>query len=138
MVFLIRLAGFGALVIAVACSDGVRGDAERAVGDPAPTAPALAEADVDQLPQRISGPDIAYPDTLRRTGVEGRVVVAGVVGIHGSVEDNSVSVVSSTHTGFEAPAREWLESATFAPGLVDGQAVRVRIEVPIEFRLAAK
>jgi protein TonB len=135
-----RLAGIAALVFAVACSDRVQrmpGESDTP-SDPVPTAPALAEADVDELPQRVSGPTVEYPDTLRKAGIEGRVVLAGVIGIDGSVEDNSVTVVTSTHEGFEAAAREWLESATFTPGLVQGEAVRVIIQVPIEFRLAAK
>ena len=57
------LAGVAALAFVAACSDRVPGESDLALGDQAPTAPALAEADVDQLPQRVSGPTIEYPDS---------------------------------------------------------------------------
>jgi TonB family protein len=99
-------------------------------------APALPDTVVDVAPRRESGPDVVYPDSLREAGVEGRVVVAGVVETGGTVDPASVAVLTSTHAGFEEAAVAWLTRASFSPGTVGGKSVRVRVEVPIEFRLS--
>jgi TonB family protein len=101
-------------------------------------APAWADTVVDVVPRWESGPALVYPDSLREAGVEGRVVVAGVVETDGSVDPASVAVVTSTHAGFEEVATDWLAQGTFSPGAIDGRSVRVRVEVPIEFRLSEK
>jgi TonB family protein len=97
--------------------------------------PALEEGAVDELPVRLSGPNIEYPEQLRHDGQEGYVLLTAVVGADGAVEPGSVTVDSATHPGFEAAAAAWLESATFRPGTVDGKPVRVRIKLPVAFRL---
>jgi TonB family protein len=101
-------------------------------------APAWADTVVDVVPRWESGAALVYPDSLREAGVEGRVVVAGVVETDGSVDPASVAVVTSTHAGFEEVATDWLAQGTFSPGAIDGRSVRVRVEVPIEFRLSEK
>jgi TonB family protein len=97
--------------------------------------PLVDESAVDELPVRVSGADIEYPDELRHEGVEGHVLLSAVVGVDGSVEERSVTVDSATHAEFEAAAVAWLEGATFTPGTVDGGTVRVRIKLPVAFRL---
>ncbi len=99
-------------------------------------APTFAEAVVDQAPRRLSSGEIEYPNELREAGVEGKVVLAGIVGVDGLIEEGSVEVMSSTHADFEQSAIQALRDSRFEPGVVDGEAVRVRVEVPIQFRLA--
>ena len=99
-------------------------------------APPLEEGAVDELPVRLSGPDIEYPEQLRHDGEEGYVLLAAVVGTDGAVEAGSVTVDSATHPDFEAAAVAWLEHATFSPGTVDGKPVRVRIQLPVAFKLS--
>ncbi len=98
--------------------------------------PPLEEGAVDELPVRLSGPDIEYPEQLRHDGEEGFVLLAAVVGADGLVETGSVTVDSSTHADFAEAAVAWLERATFSPGTVDGKSVRVRIKLPVAFKLA--
>lgn len=113
-------------------------DSRQDVATDAIAAPILADTAVDVPPRPTASRDIAYPDSLRHAGVEGRVVVAGVVDVDGTVDSASVIVLTSTDAGFEASATEWMRGATFTPGTVGGDPVRVRIEVPIEFRLSDK
>jgi hypothetical protein len=85
------------------------------------------EAVVDEPPERISSPPLEYPRMMQQAGVEGLVVLQGVVDTTGRVEANSIEVVSSTNRAFEGPASR--------PGRVRGQAVRVLIQLPIQFNL---
>ena len=90
---------------------------------------------VQDLPELLAAPSPTYPPWLRDAGVEGRVVLQLVVDTLGRAEPGSVRVVQSDHAGFEAPATQSLRQARFRPARVYGRAVRVLVQVPIEFRL---
>jgi len=90
---------------------------------------------VQDLPELLAAPPPTYPPWLRDAGVEGRVVLQLVVDTLGRAEPGSVRVVRSDHTGFEAPAAQSLRRARFRPARVYGRAVRVLVQVPVEFRL---
>ena len=92
-------------------------------------------ARVEEPPQLLAGPVAAYPEALRRAGVEGRVVVETVVDTLGRAEANSVVIIDSPHPGFSAAARDYVLRALFRPARVHGQAVRVLVRVPIDFAI---
>jgi periplasmic protein TonB len=83
------------------------------------------EAVVEERPERISSPP-----------VEGRVLLELVVDTAGHAERGSIRVLSSTHQLFETPAREVAQSSLFSPGRIQGRAVRVRVQLPINFSIA--
>lgn len=91
--------------------------------------------EIDYPPQRLSSPPIEYPKAMHESGIEGKVIVAGTVGIDGTVEEGSVGVVSSTHDAFERPAIRLLARSRFTPGRDEGQPVRVRIQMPVTFTI---
>jgi len=93
---------------------------------------------VEEPPALLAGPLPAYPELLRQAGISGRVVLEGVVDTTGRVEPGSLSAVSKTHTGFVAAAQRALAATLFRPGRTLGRAVRVRVRVPIEFRLGGR
>jgi len=70
-----------------------------------------------------------------QAGIQGRVVLAAVVDTLGRIEPRSFTVVSATHPGFVAPAQQALAASVFRPARMRGRAVRVRVHVPIDFRL---
>ncbi|HEU5261229.1 MAG TPA: TonB family protein [Gemmatimonadales bacterium] len=90
---------------------------------------------VEEPPTLLSAPPPRYPEALRRAGVVGRVVVQVVVDTLGRAEPSSVAVVESSHSGFDAAAREYVYHALFRPARVHGGAVRVLVRVPIDFVL---
>ncbi len=94
------------------------------------------EAVVEERPERISSPPVRYPDILRQAGIEGRVLLELVVDTAGHAERGSIRVLSSTHQLFETPAREVAQSSLFSPGRIQGRAVRVRVQLPINFSIA--
>jgi protein TonB len=93
---------------------------------------------VEEPPAILAGPLPAYPELLRQAGISGRVVLEGVVDTTGRVEPGSLSAVSKTHPGFVAAAQRALAATLFRPGRTLGRAVRVRVRVPIEFRLGER
>jgi protein TonB len=91
---------------------------------------------VEERPERIGGPEPRYPEVLRQAGIEGEVVVECVLDTLGRVESGSIRIVSSTHVLFERPAREAVAASVFRPARLDGRAVRVRVQLPLSFRMA--
>lgn len=90
---------------------------------------------VEDAPELLSGPPLAYPELVRRAGLQGRVEIEAIIDSTGRAEAGSIVVVRSPHSAFEAPARDFVRQALFRPGRVHGRAVRVLVRVPIEFTL---
>ena len=107
-------------------------DEEAAVGQ---VAGAYLETEVDSQPQRISSPPIEYPRLLQQAGIEGSVLLSAIVGVDGKIEAGSVEILESTNEAFELPSKSLLERSLFRPGKVDGEPVRTRINLPIQFTL---
>ncbi len=95
----------------------------------------LDTTQVSRKPEVVSGPRIPYPDELRRQRVSGRVVYALTINADGSLDSASVDVLRSDRAEFERVARQYLQGARFSLGCRDGQAVRVRIALPIDSRI---
>lgn len=91
---------------------------------------------VDEPPALLAGRAPSYPELLRAAGIAGRVVVEAVIDTLGRAEPN-VTVVESSHAGFESPALDYVRHAVFRPGRVHGRRVRVLIRLPVDFRLTS-
>jgi TonB family protein len=90
---------------------------------------------VEEAPELLSGPPLAYPELVRRAGLQGRVEIEAIIDSTGRAEPGSIVVVRNPHLAFEAPARDFVRQALFRPGRVHGRAVRVLVRVPIDFTL---
>lgn len=93
--------------------------------------PALIEA----APEVLAGPLPLYPDLLRQAGLEGQVVLEARVDTTGRVQRGSITVVSATHPGFVASARQALMATLFRPARVNGRAVPMLVRVPFAFSM---
>jgi protein TonB len=91
---------------------------------------------VEERPERVGGPAPRYPEILRQAGIDGQVTVECVVDTTGRAEPASVRIASSTNPLFEPAAREAVGASLFRPGRLGGHAVRVRVLVPIVFRVS--
>jgi TonB family protein len=89
--------------------------------------------DVDQAPEAIFQEAPVFPYSLRRSGINGEVVVDLVIDTDGNVV--KADVTSSTHPDFEAPAVEAALKWKFKPALKNGHPVVARMAVPIDFQL---
>jgi protein TonB len=95
----------------------------------------FAPTGVEELPELLVGAPPAFPELLRRAGVEGVVVLEAIVDTAGRVEPGSVAVVTAPHPGFVAPAVAFVARALYRPARVQGRPVRVRIRQAVDFRL---
>jgi TonB family protein len=84
-------------------------------------------------PEVLTGPLPAYPELLRQTGLQGRVVLEAVVDTTGRIVPQSILLVSATNPGFVAPARQALAATLFRPAMTGGKPVRMRVRIPYDF-----
>jgi TonB family protein len=99
-----------------------------------PTGDVYAEALVDEKPSVLTG-QLVYPELLRQAGMGGHVTVQAVIDTTGRVEPTSVRILQSSNPGFEQAARSYVLKALWRPGRSHGRAVRVLVNIPIEFRI---
>lgn len=77
--------------------------------------------------------NVPYPDFDLRAGTQGTVSVRFVVTPEGRAEN--VEVVRSVSPGLDAAAIAGVQRTRFTPGRQDGQAVSVRMTVPVRFTI---
>jgi TonB family protein len=83
---------------------------------------------------KFIGHNMTYPSQARRMGIEGRVIVQFVVDKDGSVSD--VKVVKGIGAGCDEEAERVLKlSPKWSPGKERGRSVKVRMVLPIIFKL---
>src|SRR5205809_715137 len=128
-----RWVGAGAAALVALAAIIVACETPRPIGptaytaEPARAAPAdielrqvLTESVVDERPDFLSGPQLVYPELLRRAGVEGRVLLQAIIDTMGRAEPASVKVISSPNPGFDESAKQWILRTLFRPGRVHG------------------
>jgi len=93
------------------------------------------ESVVEERPEVLSGPQLQYPDLLRQAAIQGRVLVQAIIDTSGRAEPQSVKVIQSPNPGFDQSARNYVLRALFRPARVHGRAVRVLINLPIDFKI---
>ncbi len=77
--------------------------------------------------------NLVYPESLKKKGISGEVNVQFLVKGSGKLEE--ISVASSTHKEFEAPALAVFKTMPdWKPGKQRGKAVQVRVVMPIRFK----
>ena len=76
-----------------------------------------------------------YPSQARRMGIEGKVFVQFVVGKDGTITD--VKVIRGVGAGCDEEAARVIQSSPkWTPGKQRGKAVKVRMVLPITFKLS--
>jgi len=83
----------------------------------------------------VSSAKPRYPETLRQSGVGGRVLVQFAVDTTGRVDMASVRVLQSTHDLFTQAVRSALASFRFKPAEVNGKRMAALAEMPFEFQV---
>lgn len=123
-------------------------DIEAIVDLPPPPAPVTEEAEelpepeifvvVEQMPEIIGGvakvyESLVYPEIARQAGVEGLAVVQVVVEPDGT--PSGIEIARSASAVLDNAAMAAVATLKFKPGRQRGNAVRVRMAIPIRFRL---
>ena len=93
------------------------------------------ESIVGERPTINPCPPLAYQDTLRQAGIEGRVIIMRlVIDTLGRPEPGSVQAVRSPPDSLASVAVRAILACEFTPGRVRGRAVRVLIVRQRDFR----
>ena len=138
----IVLALMAGVVTFTACSDTaptvVESSPDDAVASTRGTESAEVLTEVDQMPQLVGGinalaKSIVYPAEAKEDGVEGRVLVTFIVEKDGSV--SNASVERGVDPRLDAAAVRAVDSIAFEPGSHEGAPARVRMTLPISFKL---
>ena len=126
----------------------VLGNADAVIPQPEPPAvgkiqPTLMGDVVEQMPSFPGGPQallnylsehINYPEGYEEICIQGRVVVTFVVEKDGSLSD--ITVVKSLEKAFDEEALRAVKSMPkWIPAMQNGEPVRVKFAVPVNFRL---
>ncbi len=93
---------------------------------------------VEDLPEPIGGIGaiqslVVYPEIARRAGVEGTVYVEAFVDESGAVTRTEIK--KGIGAGCDEAASSAVMKAKFKPGKQRGKAVKVRMSIPVRFRL---
>ncbi len=118
-------------------------DLEIAAPAPAPAPPPPPEEPAvfvvaEQMPELVGGISalqqaVEYPEMAYRAGVEGRVIVQFVVDEQGRVTEPRV--LKGIGAGADEEALRVIRQARFTPGKQNGKPVKVRMSIPITFKL---
>lgn len=96
-----------------------------------PGEPVVPVAGVTRLPVVLREAKADYPPEVKRQGVEGKVVVAVVVGTNGSV--TQATLIDRLHPELDQAALRAARRLRFSPAEVDGRPVAVRIPYTFHF-----
>lgn len=93
---------------------------------------------VEEMPRLRGGLDglqqkLHYPNIAKRAGIEGRVIVQFIVDTAGEVTD--VEVVRGLGSGLDEEAVRVVSAAQFVPGRQRDRAVKVKMSLPVTFKL---
>lgn len=91
---------------------------------------------VDQAVVGIQGTiNPTYPEVLRASGVEGRVMAQFVVDTLGKIEKSTFKILESTNELFSMSVRSALPRMRFYPAQVNGRKVKQLVQQPFQFTL---
>jgi TonB family protein len=88
-------------------------------------------AQLDRLPRVKARPVTYYPQEFQKE--KARVVLQFVVDTDGTVDSNSIQVISTTNDHFDEAARLSALALIFEPGEKQGVPVRVTVRQPFTF-----
>ncbi len=93
---------------------------------------------VEKMPELIGGlaaiqREIRYPVIAKKAGIEGRVILQFIVDEQGRVTESKV--VRGIGGGCDDEALRALQTARFRPGTQRGKPVKVKMSLPVTFRL---
>lgn len=110
---------------------------------PPPPPPAEEEEEeffivVENMPELRGGiaglqKKVTYPEMAKRAGIEGRVTIEFIVNEEGRVENPRV--MRGIGGGCDEEALKAVANARFSPGMQRGRPVKVKMSLPITFRL---
>ena len=93
----------------------------------------------DTMPQPVGGiqalaKNIVYPEKAKQKGTEGKVFLQVYIDESGKVV--KTSVIKSAGELLDNAAEAAIQKTTFTPGIVNGKPVKVKVVIPVVFKLS--
>jgi TonB family protein len=94
--------------------------------------------EADEMPQIAGGPvalmeKVVYPKAEKEKGTQGDVIVSVFVNENG--EPVKAEVVKSLNENMDKAALDAVKAVKYTPGKIDGKNVKMKIYIPIKFKL---
>jgi TonB family protein len=86
-------------------------------------------------PREISCPPVVFPDSIRRQGIGGDVLLTVLVDTSGHVPRSEITVRRSPHPGLAAAAIDMASGCRFEPARVDTHPVRQTRAITVTFTI---
>jgi TonB family protein len=96
----------------------------------------LAIASPQEEPQAKKSVNPAYPEILKRAGIEGEVWIKAVINEQGFVE--KAEVIKTSNKDFNAATINAAKKWEFVPASKDGKPIKAEVTIPFRFRLSLK
>jgi hypothetical protein len=94
--------------------------------------------EVDRLPRMTEVREPPLSRRARETGLDGTVIVEGVIGANGRVAPSSARVLKALHPLLDEASVRALLASWFSPALREGRPVAVRLELPYTYELSGR
>lgn len=108
----------------------------QAVADPVASDQAYFDSQVEKAATAVPGAGApAYPEKLRKSGVEGETLVEFIVDTTGRAEPASFKVLRATNSEFGEAVQAALPSMRFSPAEIRGRKVRMRVQQVFAFAI---
>ena len=91
---------------------------------------------VEERPTMLSVQPPPYPRVLQDAGIQGRLLLEAILDTLGRAEPSSIKILQSPSPGFDGPVTRWILNARFRPARLHGRAVRILVQVPVDYTAA--
>ncbi len=132
----LAVAGFGVARAADEPADAREPAAQKTTT--APSEDTLKDEDVVEMPKVLNMVKPKYPDTARKRGQQGTVLVRALVKKDGTTSQVRVPTGKGVAPDLDRAAVEAIRQWTFTPGTKKGKPVDVYIMIPVKFALDAE
>lgn len=93
----------------------------------------LLAADGTEPPVPVRTVAPKFPDDMKRLGTSGLVTVSCMIDEKGNVTEPKI--VKASNDAFSEPAIEALKKWKFKPAKKDGEAIAIRVNIPVQFNV---
>ena len=98
----------------------------------------FAQEKLDKMPSIEGGitelaKNIKYPESAKKEGIMGKVMVKAVIDANGRVAN--AEVVKGVNPELDEAAVDAVKLTKFIPGVMDGKNVKAEVTIPISFKL---
>lgn len=94
----------------------------------------FVSVEVEPHPIESIQKSVVYPDSAKRYGLEGKVILSALIDTNGKVV--KVKIDKSTNPIFDEPAKQAMLKTSFTPAFSNGRPVRLWYTIPIVFKLS--